>query len=72
MRAVGPALAIAASAFAGNPDVTAVVVVLGILSFVPFAVAIEWGKRLGGAEAPVAAAPAAAPVATKQAARKRA
>ena len=71
MRAVGPALAIAASAFADNPDVTAVVVVLGILSFVPFAVAIEWGKRLGGAEAPATTAPATAPVATKQAARKR-
>jgi BASS family bile acid:Na+ symporter len=68
MRAVGPALAIAASAFAGNPDVTAVVVVLSILSFLPFAIAIEWGKRLGkevpagaSAEAPaVAVAPATA------------
>ncbi len=72
MRAVGPALAIAASAFAGNPDVTAVVVVLGILSLVPFAVAIEWGKRLGGVEPADAAAPAQAPVATKPGARKRA
>jgi predicted Na+-dependent transporter len=72
MRAVGPALAIAASAFAGNPDVTAVVVVLGILSFVPFAVAIEWGKRLGGTEATASAAPAAVPATTKARAGKQA
>ena len=47
MRAVGPALAIASSAFAGNATVIATVIVLGILSFLPFGVAIAWGKRLG-------------------------
>ena len=45
MRAVGPALAIATSAFGDNPTVSAVVIVLGILSFLPLGVAIEWGKR---------------------------
>lgn len=45
MRAVGPALAIAASAFGDNPAVSSVVIVLGILSFLPLGVAIEWGKR---------------------------
>jgi BASS family bile acid:Na+ symporter len=58
MRAVGPALAIAASAFASNPDVTVVVIVLGVLSFLPFAIAIEWGKRVGGGVATTPAAPA--------------
>jgi len=57
MRAVGPALAIASSAFGDNPDVSAVVIVLGILSFLPIAVAIEWGKRAGG---PAGAQPVAA------------
>ena len=45
MRAVGPALAIVASAFCRQPRRNSRVVVLH-LSFVPFAVAIEWGKRL--------------------------
>lgn len=45
MRAVGPALAIATSAFGDNPAVSSVVIVLGILSFLPLGVAIEWGKR---------------------------
>jgi len=46
MRAVGPALAIASSAFGENTTVIATVIVLGILSFLPFGVAIAWGKRL--------------------------
>ena len=70
MRAVGPALAIAASAFAGSADVTAVVVVLGILSFLPFGIAIEWGKRLGGAQPEAVAAATQAPA--SQAARRQA
>ena len=70
IRAVGPALAIAASAFAGSADVTAVVVVLGILSFLPFGIAIEWGKRLGGAQPEAVAAATQAPAAKQRAAKR--
>lgn len=45
MRAIGPALAIVASAFDGNTDIRAAVVMLGTLSFLPFAAAIVWGRR---------------------------
>lgn len=67
MRTVGPALAIAATAFPGNVPTAVAVVALGIVNLLPLVVAAEWGRRAGGAQAAAAPGEAAATAAEVEA-----
>lgn len=47
MRAIGPALAVVATAFPGNAEVSAAAIALGIIALLPLVVAFVWGRRSG-------------------------